>query len=154
MWVWVIVPDINLLVACYMPTVWRDQRRALGHGTSSCALSSSSVTWRSHMLTRKCLPMCHQNTATQGILYVWRIPTRLNQYAITLSVPIMSVSVVPVWSSQHHHGIFKLHSHPRQRHRFVSTPAGRSIYSCLRRRRLCQDVIYIRVLQSKYLMLT
>lgn len=42
MTVWVIViPDINLLVACICLQVWQDQRRALGHGTSSSAPSSS-----------------------------------------------------------------------------------------------------------------
>lgn len=93
---------------------------------SSCAPSSSSkttealVTWWRHMPTRKlrCVYLCVIHTHTRHGAKSFLCLTGFNSMS-PVTAPVMSI--IPAWSLQH--GVFELHLHPGQRHRFVSAPS-------------------------------
>lgn len=128
MWVWVIniwhVEPMMAFIGLNNPNI--SCRSALHPAAHVFAAAAETiVTWRSHVSSpfsrklRWCLPLCHPNTATPSILYLWwRSSTPfINMNSVTARY--LCRSCPPVWSPEHRDDIFRLHLHPGQRHRFV-----------------------------------
>lgn len=108
MWVWV--------NARYLLQIWHDRCSA------RALLATQQRRWSRDDVTR--LPgSCnvftyvsskHLRHGASSLL----CPTGFNRMS-PVTAPVMSI--IPAWS--HQHGVFELHLHPGQRHRFVNTPS-------------------------------